>query len=105
MHVLQGDAAAGRTTPHEIGHQWFYALVGDDQARDPWLDEGLASWAEAVYEHTLPSFVARVVPAAARARAGRAVSFWDGHPGSYYRGVYVQPVQALAGLGPPARVD
>ena len=32
---------------HETAHQWFYSLVGDDQARDPWLDESLAEWATA----------------------------------------------------------
>ena len=31
---------------HETAHQWFYALVGNDQARDPWLDETLATWAQ-----------------------------------------------------------
>src|SRR5262249_3402130 len=31
---------------HETAHQWFYSLVGNDQARDPWLDETLAAWAQ-----------------------------------------------------------
>lgn len=29
---------------HEIAHQWWYGLVGNDQVREPWLDEGLANW-------------------------------------------------------------
>jgi hypothetical protein len=29
---------------HEIAHQWFYSLVGDDQVQDPWLDEAFASY-------------------------------------------------------------
>ncbi len=29
---------------HEVAHQWWYGLVGNDQVREPWLDEGLASW-------------------------------------------------------------
>jgi len=29
---------------HEIAHQWWYGLVGNDQLREPWLDEGLANW-------------------------------------------------------------
>jgi hypothetical protein len=33
-------------TVHEVAHQWFYAMVGNSQARDPWLDEAFASWAE-----------------------------------------------------------
>lgn len=29
---------------HEISHQWWYALVGSDQLKEPWMDEGLANW-------------------------------------------------------------
>ncbi len=29
---------------HEIAHQWWYGMVGNDQLREPWLDEGLANW-------------------------------------------------------------
>lgn len=32
------------TVAHEVGHQWFYALVGDDQLDDPWLDESLTQF-------------------------------------------------------------
>jgi peptidase M1-like protein len=31
---------------HEIAHQWWYGLVGDDQYHDPWLDESFASYFE-----------------------------------------------------------
>ena len=31
---------------HETAHQWFYGMVGDSQARDPWLDEAFATYAE-----------------------------------------------------------
>ena len=30
---------------HETAHQWFYALVGSDQANDPWQDEALCEYA------------------------------------------------------------
>jgi len=29
---------------HELAHQWFYAAVATDEAREPWLDEALATW-------------------------------------------------------------
>ncbi len=29
---------------HEIAHQWWYGMVGNDQVKEPWLDEGLANW-------------------------------------------------------------
>jgi hypothetical protein len=34
---------------HEIAHQWWYAVVGNDQLREPWLDEGLANWSSSKY--------------------------------------------------------
>lgn len=37
-------ASATRTISHEIAHQWFYNVVGSDQIKSPWLDEGLASF-------------------------------------------------------------
>lgn len=36
------------TLAHEIAHMWFYGMVGNDQARDPWLDETFAAYAEAL---------------------------------------------------------
>lgn len=32
------------TVAHEVGHQWFYHLVGNDQLDDPWLDESLTQF-------------------------------------------------------------
>ena len=37
------------TIAHEVGHQWFYNLVGDDQLDDPWLDESLTQFATLQY--------------------------------------------------------
>lgn len=43
-----------RPTIHEVAHQWFYGLIGDDQLYEPWLDEATATYAEALYyEHTV----------------------------------------------------
>lgn len=28
---------------HEVAHAWFYGTVGNDQSRDPWLDEAMAT--------------------------------------------------------------
>ncbi len=36
-------------TPHELSHQWFYSLIGNDQAKEPWLDEALATYNEVLY--------------------------------------------------------
>jgi aminopeptidase N len=42
-------------TAHEVAHQWWYALVGNDPAMEPWLDEGLATYSESLfYERVHP---------------------------------------------------
>ncbi len=99
MHVLQGPGTQGRTTPHEVAHMWFYGLVGNDQGRDPWLDEGLATWAEGRFLGTLPAMRGRDVPAAGRGRAAEPLTYWAAHPRAYYRSVYVQTAAALSRIG------
>ncbi len=37
------------TIAHEVAHQWFYNLVGNDQLDDPWLDESLTQFATLQY--------------------------------------------------------
>ena len=32
---------------HELAHQWFYSIVGDDQWSEPWLDESVAEFSAA----------------------------------------------------------
>src|SRR3954451_13947376 len=32
---------------HELAHQWFYSIVGDDQYSEPWLDESFAEFSAA----------------------------------------------------------
>ncbi len=36
-------------TAHEVAHQWWYGLVGNDQALAPWLDEALATYSEYLF--------------------------------------------------------
>jgi hypothetical protein len=91
---------------HETAHQWFYSLVGVNTARDPWLIEGLATWAETGPERSLSTFLATPIPAAVRDRIGEPMSFWDRFGfETIWPGLYVQPVQALSTLGEPKAVD
>jgi aminopeptidase N len=37
---------------HEVIHQWWYSLVGNDQIDEPWLDEALTQYSTLLYfEH------------------------------------------------------
>ncbi len=36
-------------TAHEVGHQWWYSLVGNDQVNHPWLDEALTNYSAYIY--------------------------------------------------------
>jgi hypothetical protein len=104
-HVMQGADTIGRTTPHEVAHQWFYGLVGNDQGRDPVLDEGLATYAEGRFEDTLSLFQSRPIPDDAVKRLDQPMTYWEEHQASYYRGVYVQGAVAVASLGEVSFVD
>jgi hypothetical protein len=36
-------------TVHEVAHQWWYNVVGNDQVNDPWLDEALTQYSTYFY--------------------------------------------------------
>jgi aminopeptidase N len=104
-HVMHGSGSTARSIVHELAHQWFYALVGNDQGRDPWIDEGLASYVEFVEVGSLARNSTVTMPADAAGRAGDPMTYWDDHQSSYYRGVYVQAAVAVASLGSVDQVD
>jgi aminopeptidase N len=39
--------ASATSIAHELAHQWFYGIVGDDQWSEPWLDESFAEFSAA----------------------------------------------------------
>jgi hypothetical protein len=105
-HIMLGAGTAGEITAHEVGHMWFYSLVGNDQARDPWLDEGLATYAEARVDGITGRYQRLAVPEPVRGRLGEPMTFWDAQsPSLYFSGVYGQGAKALLALGGPGVAD
>jgi aminopeptidase N len=47
--ISPGDEYLEGVMAHEVAHQWFYNLVGNDQLDQPWLDESLAQFATLQY--------------------------------------------------------
>lgn len=47
--IDQDILPAVNVVAHEVAHQWWYGLVGNDQVAEPWLDEGLTSFSEFWY--------------------------------------------------------
>ena len=102
--VFQGPDVRRLITAHETAHQWFYSLVGNDQARDPWLDESLASWAGAETSDDMAIFATAPIPDSAGGHLSAPMTYWVHHPADYFNGVYAQGVQALQALGAQPRV-
>jgi hypothetical protein len=43
------DATFTSVIAHEVGHQWWYNVVGNNVLQDPWLDEGLTTYTSMLY--------------------------------------------------------
>ena len=82
---------------HEVAHMWFYALLGNNQARDPWLDESFATYAQARAAGQLDSYRLYDVGADVRGELGRPMTYWADRGGfdRYVNGVYDQGAVAL----------
>jgi len=102
--IFYGVNQHGRTTSHEVAHQWFYALVGNDQARDPWLDESFATFIEALDDRS--DYNGVPIPTLGLDKVGAPMSYWESHTGDYFTSVYLQGATALirarAGVGASA---
>nr|WP_246325939.1 M1 family aminopeptidase [Actinomycetospora corticicola] len=102
------DDLAGLAT-HELAHQWFYGLVGNDQGLHPWMDEAFATWAEAVATGRPDEYSLDAVPDRLDGRLGDPMSAWGDRFGRYEAGVYTQGaatlLEARRRVGAPAFDD
>jgi hypothetical protein len=82
---------------HEVSHQWFYSLVGNNQAQDPWLDEALATFGEAIVGGDADNYKYDDTPRRVAGLLGRPMSYWESNGGfkRYTEGVYNQGAATL----------
>jgi aminopeptidase N len=69
------------TVAHEVAHQWWYGLVGNDQYAEPWLDESLATWSEELPWDPWVGCPSYAFPGTARLTSD--MGYWGDHPAQY----------------------
>ena len=69
------------TVAHEVAHQWWYGLVGNDQYAEPWLDESLATWSEELPCGAWVGCAPYAFPGSARLT--NDMGYWGDHPAQY----------------------
>ncbi|WHZ01120.1 M1 family metallopeptidase [Neobacillus sp. YX16] len=42
--ILESNETEIGSVVHETAHQWWYGMVGNDEVKEPWLDEALATY-------------------------------------------------------------
>jgi peptidase M1-like protein len=85
---------------HELAHQWFYGIVGDDQYREPWLDESFAEFSAARLPRAqVPNRLRNCrLPDAGDTPLDASMGRVTRAPGRYVRVVYIGGVCALRAL-------
>ncbi|GAA0596138.1 M1 family metallopeptidase [Kribbella sandramycini] len=74
----------GAPVVHEVAHQWWYGIVGNNEYADPWLDEAFATYATDVHEG---NHRAGCWPGTLPVAITKDMGYWGAHASSY--GTYV----------------
>jgi hypothetical protein len=72
---------------HELAHQWWYGIVGNDEYNDPWLDEGFTDYATDLYFDKTGAGCAVTWQSPAE-KLTNSMAYWDGHTGRYGTVIY-----------------
>ncbi|MEU1403165.1 M1 family aminopeptidase [Streptomyces sp. NPDC005728] len=83
------DLVSTTALTHEIGHQWWYGIVGDDEYTSPWLDEAFTDYAtDLALGKTGSNCWSSVSWASSAEKITNSMAYWDAHSSRYSTVVY-----------------
>jgi len=93
------DLVSTTALTHEIAHQWFYGIVGDDEYNSPWLDESFTDYATDLAQNiTGANCWNNVSWASSAENITNSMAYWDAHSSRYSTVVYTYGKCALHDL-------
>ncbi|MDT7843351.1 M1 family metallopeptidase [Streptomyces justiciae] len=96
--VILGTTEEGSAVVHEVAHQWWYGIVGNDEYGTPWLDESFAQYANArFYGWDTRDCWSDVYWPSESGAITNSMAYWSTHPGEYHL-IYTAGPCALADL-------
>ena len=81
------DVVSSTALAHELAHQWFYGIVGDDEYTTPWLDEGFTDYLTDLYFGKTGSGCGITWQSSAE-KLTNSMAYWDAHSSRYSTVVY-----------------
>ncbi|MFE6846457.1 M1 family aminopeptidase [Streptomyces sp. NPDC057686] len=83
------DLVSTTALTHEIGHQWWYGIVGDDQYTSPWLDEAFTDYStDLALNKTGTNCWNSVSWAGSAEKITNSMAYWDAHSSRYSTVIY-----------------
>ncbi|MFE9452119.1 M1 family aminopeptidase [Streptomyces sp. NPDC006739] len=83
------DLVSTTALTHEIGHQWWYGIVGDDEYNSPWLDEAFTDYStDLALNKTGSNCWNSVSWASSAEKITNSMAYWDAHSSRYSTVVY-----------------
>ncbi|MFJ3306500.1 M1 family aminopeptidase [Streptomyces sp. NPDC086549] len=83
------DLVSTTALTHEIAHQWWYGIVGDDEYNSPWLDEAFTDYAtDLALNKTGTSCWNSVSWASSNEKITNSMAYWDANSSRYSTVIY-----------------
>jgi hypothetical protein len=82
------DSPSSAAAIHELAHQWWYGIVGDDEYNTPWLDESFADYSTDLVQGKDGTGCWNPAWQSSAERISNPMSYWDAHSSRYSTVVY-----------------